>query len=116
MAASIGAFPNLHGAKMRKIVLTFGLIAGAMMSGMFLITWQFHDQIGFDRGAIVGYTSMVLAFLMIWVGVRTYRDEVGGGRIGFGRALAVGLLIMFVASCCYVATWEIIYFGGFAPG
>ena len=99
---------------MKRIVLTFGLISGAIHSGMLLITLTFQDAIGFDRGAIVGYTSMVLAFLLIYFGVRSYRDNIGGGTVRFGRALAVGALIGVVASLCYVATWEVIYFK-FAP-
>jgi len=54
---------------------------------------------------------MVLAFLLIFFGVRSYRDNVAGGRLGFGRALAVGALIGVVASSCYVLTWEVFYFG-----
>lgn len=95
---------------MRKIVLTFGLIAGAILSAMMLIALVFQDQIGFDRGAIFGYTSMVVAFLMVYFGVRTYRDNVAGGRVTFGRALKVGLLITAVACACYVATWQVIYY------
>ena len=77
-----------------------------------LALMPFHDAIGFDRGMIVGYTTMVLAFLLIFFGVRSYRDHVSGGRVGFGKALGVGLLIGLVASACYVATWEVIYFSG----
>lgn len=95
---------------MKRIVLTFGLIAGAILSGMMLLTLPFHDQIGFDKGYIIGYTTMVLAFLMIFVGVKTYRDTVAGGKVTFGQAFKVGLLIMLVASVCYVVTWEIIYY------
>jgi hypothetical protein len=95
---------------MRKIVLTFGLIAGAILSVMMLLTLPFHDQIGFERGLIVGYTSMVLAFLMVFVGVRSYRDNVAGGSVSFGRAFKVGLLITAIATVCYVATWELIYY------
>ena len=99
---------------MKKIVLTFGLISGAILSGMFLIALPFHDAIGFDRAAILGYTTMVLAFLLIFFGVRSYRDTIGGGRVGFRRALAVGSLIGVVASLCYVVMWEVVYFK-FAP-
>ena len=95
---------------MRKIVLTFGLIAGAILSVMMLVTLPFQDQIGFDKGAIIGYTTMVLAFLMVFFGVRSYRDNVAGGSVTFGRAFIVGLMITAVASVCYVATWEVIYF------
>jgi hypothetical protein len=94
---------------MRKIVLTFGLIAGAILSVMMLITLPFHEQIGFDKGYIVGYTTMVLGFMMVYFGVRSYRDNVGGGSVSFGRAFVVGLLITLIASACYVATWEVAY-------
>jgi len=94
----------------RKIVLTFGLIAGAVLSAMMLMTVPFLDQIGFDKGEIIGYTTMVLAFLMVFFGVKSYRDNVAGGSVTFGRALQVGLLITAVASACYVATWQLIYY------
>jgi hypothetical protein len=99
---------------MKKIVLTFGLIAGAIVSAMMLITLPFHEALGNDRSLILGYTSMVIAFLLVFFGVRSYRDNIGGGAVRFGRAFAVGVLIAVVASLCYVATWEVIYFK-FAP-
>jgi hypothetical protein len=94
---------------MKKTVLTFGFIAGAILSVMMIITIPFQDQIGVN-GYVVGYTTMVLAFLLIYFGVRSYRDNVAGGSVGFGRALAVGTLIAVLASLCYVATWEVLYF------
>jgi hypothetical protein len=48
--------------------------------------------------------------MLVYFGVRSYRDNVAGGEIGFGRAMAVGSLIVLVASLCYVATWELMYF------
>jgi hypothetical protein len=95
---------------MKRIVLTFGLIAGVIMSAMMAATLPFHEAIGMDKGLLIGYASMVLAFLLIYFGVRSYRDNVAGGTVGFGRALGVGALIGVVASLCYVATWEVIYF------
>ena len=95
---------------MRKIVLTFGLIAGAILSVMMLVTIPFQDQIGFDKGAIIGYSTMVLAFMMVFFGVKSYRDNVAGGSVTFGRAFLVGILITLVASVCYVATWQVIYY------
>ena len=95
---------------MKKTVLTFGLISAVVTSVMMLLTVPFMDRIGFDKGAIVGYTTMVLAFLMVFVGVKSYRDNVAGGSVTFGRALKVGLMITAVASICYVATWQVIYY------
>jgi hypothetical protein len=95
---------------MKRIVLTFGLISGAIFSAMMVATMPFHEQIGPDRALIIGYTTMVLAFLLVFFGIRSYRETIGNGQISFLRALSVGLLIMTIASICYVVTWEIIYF------
>ena len=95
---------------MRRIVLTFGLISGAALSAMMAISMAFHDQIGFgNAGLIIGYATMVLAFLMIFFGVRSYRDKVGGGAVTFGKAFQVGLLITLLSSACYVASWQVVY-------
>jgi hypothetical protein len=94
---------------MKKIVLVFGLIAGVVLSAMMLLSMSFHDAIGFDRALVIGYTSMVLAFLLIFFGVRSYRDDVAGGTVRFGRAFTVGALIGVIASLCYVATWQVAY-------
>ena len=96
---------------MRKIVLTFGLMAGAVMSALMVLAMVYQDAIGFDRGVVVGYTSMVLAFLMVFFGVKSYRDNVAGGHVTFGRAFKVGLLITLVGTACYVVSWQVVYYG-----
>ena len=96
---------------MKNTVIKYGLISGALISVMMMLTIPFHDQIGFGTsGLVVGYTTMVVAFVLIYFGVRSYRDTVGGGTIRFGRALAVGVQIAALSSVCYVATWEVMYF------
>lgn len=95
---------------MKKTVLTFGLISGAVSSVLMLATALLLDQIGFDKGVIVGYTGIILSFLLVFFGIRSYRENVGGGQINFGRALSVGLLITLISCAFYVVTWEIVYF------
>jgi hypothetical protein len=99
---------------MKKTVLTFGLISGAVSSLMMLLTVPFLDRIGFERGEVIGYTTIVASFLLVFFGIRSYRDNVAGGSLTFGRALIVGILITLVSSACYVATWQVIYYK-FAP-
>jgi len=95
---------------MKKTVLTFGLIGGAVIAALTLVTLPFSHKLGFDKALIVGYTVMVLSFLMVFFGIRSYRDNIGGGTISFGRAFAVGALIVLIISVCYVVNWEIMYF------
>ena len=95
---------------MKKVVLTFGLISGSISSLLMVATVPFADRIGFDRGAVVGYTAMVLSFLLVYFGIRSYRDNVGNGQITFTKAFAVGICITLISCACYVVTWEILYF------
>ncbi len=95
---------------MKKTVLTFGLISGAVSAAAMLATIPFADAIGWDKGVILGYTIIVLSALMVFLGVRSYRENVGRGRLTFGRGVAVGILITLISSACYVGTWEIVYF------
>ena len=95
---------------MRRIVLKFGLISGVLSSTMMLITIPFEDKIGFGYSLIVGYTTIVASFLLVYLGIRSYRNNVGGGKISFGRAFAVGISITLITCIFYVVTWEVMYF------
>ena len=95
---------------MRKIVVTFGLISGAISSLIMVALVTLGDRIGFDRGAVIGYTSMVLSFLIVFFGIRTYRDNFGNGQITFLKASAVGLSITLISCVIYVVTWEVLYY------
>lgn len=99
---------------MRKIVLTFGLISGLITSGMLAISLPLllSGVINFDNSEIIGYSSMVLSFLLVFFGIRSYREN-AGGSITFGRAFKVGILITLVSCAVYVLAWEIAYFGFF---
>src|SRR5687768_1221948 len=96
---------------MKKTVLTFGLIPGIIMSVVMFSTFPFMDKIGFRTGEIIGWTSIVLSFTLIFFGVRSYRENIGQGAITFGRAFKVGILIALLASLIYTLLWLIVYFG-----
>jgi hypothetical protein len=66
--------------------------------------------INFDHGELVGYSIMVLAFVMVFAGIRSYRNNVAGGAISFGKAFQVGILITLITCAVYVIAWEITYF------
>jgi hypothetical protein len=95
---------------MKKTILTFGLISGVLSSLMMLATMPFMDKIGFDKGYYYGYTAIVLSFLLVYFGIRSYRDNVGNGQITFAKGFAVGISITLISCIFYVVTWEILYF------
>jgi hypothetical protein len=100
---------------MKKTIITFGLISGAVSSLMMMATVPFSHRIGFDKGLIVGYTSIVLSFMLVYFGIRSFRDNAANGQITFVKAFAVGISITLISCVCYVLTWQILYFH-FLPG
>jgi hypothetical protein len=95
---------------MKKTILVFGIISGAISSLMMISTMLIADRIGFERGVVVGYTTIVLSFLLVYFGIRSYRDNIGEGQITFTKAFAVGISITLISCIFYVVTWEILYF------
>ena len=93
---------------MKKNVLICGLIGGIITSGWFLLSETvFDSNMSLNARMFFGYASMVLAFSLIFVGVKNYRDNYAGGIISFWKALKVALLITLVASTIYVLAWMI---------
>ncbi len=92
---------------MKKIVLTFGIIAGIIVSGMLFLTMG-ENFINLENGEIIGYATMIIAFATIFFGIKAYRDKHLGGSIKFGKAFLLGLYINLMASTMYVASWMVI--------
>ena len=93
---------------MRKIVITYGLISGAIITSLFLLSmylWQ-KGIINFDNGEYFGYGSMLVALSMVFFGIKSFRDNKNGKTIGFWKGAQVGILISLLASFVYAAGWE----------
>lgn len=96
---------------MKKIVLVFGLIIGAVFCAniAFMIYWMYHNP-NLKGNDIVGYAAMVLVFSLIFLGTRNYRNKHLSGYISFGKAFKTGALIALVGSTIYVLAWLFCYY------
>jgi Protein of unknown function (DUF4199) len=95
---------------MKNTVLTFGLISGLLISVLMGGSLLLAGKVDSGHSLILGYTTMVASFLLIYFGIRSYRDNKLAGQISFGRAFACGILIALISTVCYVVMWEIVYF------
>lgn len=93
---------------MKKVVLTFGLIAGFIVMVMMFITMPsvLRGDNSFNS-LLVGYATMVIAFSSIYFAIKAYRDKYLEGYIKFGRAFIVGIYISLIASFMYALGWEL---------
>lgn len=99
---------------MKKNIVIYGLIAGAIVSILMLSTVNYlshcEGNVDYDTSMLIGYASMLIAFSLVFVGIRNYRDKFNEGIIGFGKAFKIGTMIVLIASTIYVIAWLIDYF------
>lgn len=95
---------------MKKIILKYGLISGALSAALMLATGvYYHYNPGkFENSELVGYTGILLSMLVVFFGVRAYRDQEGEGKLSFGKGFQIGLIIVLISSTIYVLTWQIV--------
>jgi hypothetical protein len=96
---------------MKKNILIFGLVSGVILAAFVIsigiLTKAFHGHI---ENEVVGYSAMIIAFSVIFVGTRNFRDKYNQGVVSFSKAFLVGLGISLIGSTLYVGTWLIEYY------
>ena len=99
---------------MKKNILVYGLIAGLAVAApmLFMVNYMSHCEgnMDYDSSMVLGYAVMLIAFSLVFVGIRNYRNNHLNGYISFGKAFKVGFMIVLVASTIYVAAWLVDYF------
>ena len=96
---------------MKKNIIVGGLISGLILAAfMVVVTAICYKNEDFESSMVLGYASMILAFSMIFVGIKNYRDRFNNGFITFGKAFKIGLYITLIASTIYVLVWLIDYY------
>ena len=94
--------------KMKKNILIYGLISGLIISALMAVNLSMCIKSGdFESSMLIGYASMLIAFSLIFVGIKNYRDKYNGGMISFGKAFKVGFFMTLIASTIYVIVWLI---------
>jgi hypothetical protein len=96
---------------MKKNIIVCGLIAGGIVAGVLSCSLLMSNgTMDFENGMLLGYASMLLAFSLVYVGIKNARDKYGDGVISFGGAFKTGFYISLIASTMYVLVWLIAYY------
>jgi len=99
---------------MKKNIIIYGLTAGIVVSILMLSITNYvshcNGNVDYGTSMLIGYAAMLIAFSLVYVGIRNYRNKYNGGVISFGKAFKIGLLMVLIASTIYVVAWLIDYF------
>lgn len=100
---------------MKKIILIFGLVIGAILATNAIIHMNMmYSNPDYKGNDVIGYATLVIIFSLIYFGVRNYRNNYLDGKISFLQAFKTGALICFIASTVYVI-FGLLYYYFFAP-
>jgi hypothetical protein len=98
---------------MKKTVLTCGIISGLIVTAIITTSMVYYHnnpgKVSNSSAMVIGYLSMLIAFALIYVGIKRYRDNENAGTISLGKAFRIGLLIALIASTMYVVAWALLY-------
>jgi len=96
---------------MKRNIIVCGLIAGLILTAMMIGSTAYcYKNENFEGNMVFGYTVMILAFSLIFVGIKNFRDKYNQGLISFGKAFKIGAYITLVASTMYVIVWLFEYY------
>jgi hypothetical protein len=95
---------------MKKIILTYGLIAGVIVAVFMVYGTMQMNKPDFEPSMVLGYAGMLIAYVFVFLGVKNFRDKQNGGVITFGKAFKIGMLISLIAATIYVGVWLIEYY------
>jgi Protein of unknown function (DUF4199) len=96
---------------MNQTILRFGFLSGVVSVALMAATVPFIRSIRHGPADVLGYTSIVLSALLVFFGIRSYRETAGEGRITFARGFGVGVLITLISCLFLVVAFELMYFG-----
>ena len=95
---------------MRRAAVIFGGISGVISIASIVATLPYVKHGNLHKADAFGWASIILSALVVFLGIRSHRENEGGGRLTFGQGLLVGVLISLVSSVVFMAAFEAVYF------
>ena len=86
---------------MKKSVLRYGGYSAAVLVILFVIGMALGEGLDYGIREVIGYASIILSLLFVFLGIKHYRDQENNGLISFGKGLVIGLLISVIASLAF---------------
>lgn len=83
---------------MKSTIVKFGVYSFLTAITLFLIGLIVGKSFDFSTQEIIGYTSMFVSLSFVYFGIKHYRDNENDGKISFGKALQIGILISLFAA------------------
>lgn len=96
---------NSTKSQLFKYTLNWGLILGAASIAYTLVLYM-ADLVG-NKPA--GYAAIIITIVVLYLGIKAYRDQALGGSISYGQTLGAGVLISLFGTIVSMIFMIILY-------
>lgn len=83
---------------MKPTITKFGLFALITAAILFLAALVLGKELSFSTQEVIGYLSIVISLSFVFFGILHYRNKENDGRVTFGKAFTIGILISMFAA------------------
>ena len=91
---------------MKIYLLQYSLTGGVIIAlFMVLSMWLLEQGFSYSLCELIGYLSMLLGFSTIYLALKKVRDTHLNGKISFGKAFKIALLMLALVALIYALIW-----------
>ena len=83
---------------MRTTVIKFGIYGLLLAVAIFLAALTFGEGLSYSAQEVLGYATMIASLIFVFFGIKHFRDRENEGKVSFGKALLIGLLISLITA------------------
>ena len=87
---------------MKRTALRYGLYSAIILTGLMSLSLFLSPRLGlnYDDREVVGYLSIFLSMIFIFLGIRYYRNQ-NNGYLSFGQGLKLGVLMALLPAVLF---------------
>ena len=78
---------------MKSTIIKYGLLALLTAAILFFAALVLGKELSFGTQEVIGCASIVISLIFVFFGILHYRDKENNGRVTFGKAFSIGILI-----------------------
>jgi hypothetical protein len=93
---------------MKQTIFRFGLYGVLVLTASGVIQYIIFPKCSFETQEIIGYLTIFLSMIFVFLGIRQYRNKINNGTLSFGQGLKTGTLIVLIPAA-FSGLFDIFY-------
>ena len=81
---------------MKQTTFRYGLYGVSVILASGIIQYFIFPKCSFETQKVIGYLTIFLSMIFVFLGVRQYRNKINNGVLSFGQGLKIGTLIVLI--------------------